>query len=419
MKDSITYVGLDTHKAQHTVAILYPGQDEPKEMVVKNTVGDIRRLVRRIARWAPGPVRYCYEAGVCGFTVYRQIFAAGGWCMVVAPSLVPVRPGDRVKTDRRDARKLARLLGAGMLTEVRPPNEAEESVRELCRCREAALKDLNRTRHRLSKFLLRRGSAYHEGTQWTQRHMAWVRGVSLEQAWDREVLASYLSELSQREERLAELKGAVKAVARTEPYRQAVGWLECFCGIKTITAMTILSELHGFERFGDARSLMCFLGLVPSEKSSGQQERKGGITKAGNGRVRRALIEAAWHQRRSAVASKTLRLRRRGQPAWVIAIADRAQRRLYRRFWRLVERGKSSPKAVTAVARELAGFLWSVLRYARSGGPPEGAAESSPGVPAAEEAPLPVVNEAMRQAVDERVPYERRITVREFLGQKA
>lgn len=419
MEDSITYVGLDTHKAQHTVAILYPGQDEPKQMVVKNTADDIRRLVRRIARRAPGPVHYCYEAGVCGFVLYRWIVDAGDCCMVVAPSLVPVRPGEHIKTDRRDARKLAKFLKAGMLTEVRPPNEAEESVRELCRCREAALKDLNRTRHRLSKFLLRRGFAYHEGSQWTQRHMAWMRGVSLEQVWDREVLASYLSELHLREERLAELTRAVEAAARTEPYREAVGWLECFQGIKTVTAMTILSELHGFERFGDARSLMCFLGLVPSEKSSGQEERKGGITKAGNGRVRRALIEAAWHQRRSAVASKPLRARRRGQPAWVIAIAERAQRRLYSRFWRLVQRGKPTPKAATAVARELAGFLWSVLRYARSGGPPDWAAESSPGVPTAEEAPLPVVNEEMRQAVDEGVPYRRRITAREFLGQKA
>lgn len=411
MEDSITYVGLDTHKAEHTVTILYPGQDEATQMVVKNRVEDMRRLVRRIARRAPGAVRYCYEAGVCGFTLHRQIVAAGGWCMVVAPSMVPVRPGDRVKTDRRDARKLAKLLRAGMLTAVRPPNEAEESVREVCRCREAALKDLNRTRHRLSKFLLRRGWVYHEGQQWTQRHMQWVRGVSLEQAWDREVLAGYFSELSQREDRLAELTGSVQAVAQSAPYREAVGWLECFHGIKTITAMTILSELHGFERFGDARSLMCFLGLVPSEQSSGQQERKGGITKSGNGRVRRALIETAWHQPRSAVAGKALRARRRGQPAWVIRIADRAQRRLYRRFWRLVGRGKSSPTAVTAVARELVGFLWSVLRYARTGGPPAWAVESSSAPPMAEEAAPPVADEA--------VPRVRRISAREFLASQA
>ena len=371
MKESITYVGMDTHKRQHSVAILSPEADEPQRDTVTNRAADIRRLVRRVARHAPGPVRYAYEAGVCGFALQRQIVAAGGECIVIAPSLVPAKRGDRVKTDRRDARKLATLLRAGLLTEVRPPNEAEESVREISRARQAALADLNRTRHRLGKFLLRRALVYRDGSQWTQRHIRWIQSVSLSQAYDREVLAHGLAELAHRGDRLAELTRSLEAIAQSDPYRQAVGWLSCFHGIKTVTAMVILSELHGFERFGEARSLMAFVGLTPSEHSSGQSERKGGITKTGNGRVRRMLIEAAWHQARSAVAGKTLRARRRGQPAWVIRIAEKAQRRLNLRYWRLVDRGKSSAKATTAVARELVGFVWAVLRHAPTGGPPD------------------------------------------------
>jgi transposase len=365
---------LDAHKAEHKVATLYPDTDmnKPEESTVCNEPAKIRRMVQRIVKKAPGRVRFCYEAGVCGFALQRQIVAAGAECMVIAPSLVPIRPGNRIKTDRRDAAKLARLLRQGALVEVRPPNEAEESVRELCRCREVARADLNRTRHRLSKFLLRRGLAWHEGRQWTQRHMKWIGAVKLAQPCDKEVLANYVSELQRRGERLAELVASVGSVAQTKPYRQAVGWLRCFHGIDTITAMTLLSELHGFGRFGTPRSLMAFLGLVPSEHSSGAKQRKGGITKTGNGRVRRALTETAWHYSRSGTASQALRRRRAGQPAWVIRIANRAQRRLHKRYAHLVYRGKLPCKAVMAIARELVGFLWSVLRWAEADGPPEG-----------------------------------------------
>jgi len=373
VNDSTTHVGLDAHKAEHTVAALYPhtDADKPEESTVHNTSTKIRRMVQRIVAKAPGRVLFCYEAGVCGFALRRQILAAGAECIVIAPSLVPIRPGDRIKTDRRDAKKLARLLRQGELVEVRPPNEAEESVRELCRCREVARKDRNRTRHRLSKFLLRRGLAYHQGRQWTQRHRKWVQAVKLSQPCDKEVLANYVSELQRRDDRLAELVASVGSVAQTKPYRQAVGWLRCFHGIDTITAMTLLSELHGFGRFGDARSLMAFLGVVPSEHSSGAKQHKGGITKTGNGRVRRALTETAWHYARSGTASQALRRRRAGQPAWVIRIASRAHRRLHKRYAHLVARGKAPCQAVMAIARELVGFLWSVLRWVGTDGPPE------------------------------------------------
>lgn len=361
MTNVITQVALDAHKKEHKVAMLLPGRDEPEEWTVANERREIRRMVRRVKKRSGGPVRFCYEAGVCGFALQRQIEAEGVACMVVAPSLVPVKPGDRVKTDRRDARKLARLSRAGMLTEVHPPTEPEESVRDLCRCREGAQRDLTRIRHQLSKFLLRRGLIYSEGKQWTQKHVRWVGALEFEHPQAQRVFTDYVQELDRRSERLRTLEQALTEVAAEPAYKDRVGWLCCLKGVKTITAMTVLSELHGFERFTSARGLMSYLGLVPSESSSGESRRQGGITKAGNCRVRRVLIEAGWHQGRSAVTSKALRRRRAGQPAWAVAIAERAQRRLYRRYWGLTRKGKSPQKAVTAVARELAGFIWCIL----------------------------------------------------------
>jgi len=248
-----------------------------------------------------------------------------------------------------------------VLTEVHPPNEREESIRDLCRLRQATQRDLVRVRHQVSKFLLRRAMIYHQGRQWTDRHMRWLRSVRFDEPVDEEVFADYLAELDHRMEHLKILDQRVEQAAQESPYKEPVGWIRCFRGIETVTAMTIVTELHGFERFGCARELMSFVGLTPSEDSSGQRQRKGGITKAGNGRVRRVLIEASWHQRHRPATSKTLLKRRQGQPQWAIQIADRAQRRLYQRYWRLVHRGKLPTKAVTAVARELLGFLWAVL----------------------------------------------------------
>jgi len=361
MKDSTTFVALDAHKKEHQVAMLLPGADPPQEWHIANTPRDIRRMVRRIARKAPGDVVICYEAGVCGFSLQRQIQAEGVACQVIAPTLIPVRPGDRVQTDRRSARKLAELLRAGLLTEVHPPTEAQEAVRDLVRCRETAMKDLKRVRHQLSKFLLRRALGFREGRQWTQKHLRWVQGLRLDDGMAQWVFEDYLAELFRRTERLEALTRRVQAAAEAEPYAQRVGWLRCFRGIDTLTAMTILTELHGFERFGCPRQLMSYLGLTPSEHSSGESQRRGGITKAGNGHVRRVLTEASWHQAKPPVVRKALRKRREGQPAWVIALADQALVRLHRRYWHLVHKGKLPTKAVIAVARDLVGFVWAVL----------------------------------------------------------
>jgi transposase len=282
--------------------------------------------------------------------------------MVAAPSLMPVKPGERIKTDRRDAWKLAEHLGAGILTAVCAPSESQEAVRDLCRCREDAREDLMRARHRLSKMLLRRGLVYRLGSNWTQAHRRWLLGLKWEQEAERVVFGDYLQAVELLEERLRGLDVALEAQAEEDPYREPVGWLRCFRGFDTVNAMAVVSELHDIVRFGSPRQLMAYLGLVPSEHSSGSSRRQGGITKSGNRHVRRVLVNAAWHYRHRPSVGTGLRNRRRGQPAPILALADRAQKRLNRRFLYLVlKRGKPSQKAVVAVARELVGFLWAAL----------------------------------------------------------
>lgn len=363
MSDFTTYVALDVHKKEHKVAMLLKGGKNPEEWTVKNQDKEIKRMVKRIKKRSGrvSPIVCCYEAGCCGFDLQRKLTAEGIKCQVIAPSLVPVKPGERVKTDRRDAKNLVLLLQAGMLTEVHPPNEEEESIRDLCRSRQAAQEDLIRIRHQLSKFLLRRGFIYHDGNNWTQRHFCWLRSLKFDQPMAQQVFTDYLIELEHRRDRVKQLDKDMEKAAQEKPYKGPVGWLRCFRGIDTVTALSIVAELHGFERFDHPRQLMSYLGLTPSESSSGEKQKRGSITKAGNKRVRRLLVESAWHQRHIPTVSKVLRKRREGQPQWVIDIADKAQRRLYRRYWYLIHNGKPHCKAVTAVARELSGFIWAVL----------------------------------------------------------
>lgn len=363
VKNETTFVGMDVHKKAINVSMLLPRQTKPIEWTVANEPKALARLVRRLEREAPGEVRCCYEAGPCGYAVQRVIHEKSSVvCEVVAPSLIPLKPGDRIKTDRRDAKKLAELLRAGMLTEVRPPTEQDEAIRDLCRCREDAKEDLMRARHRLGKLLLRRGLVYAEGRNWTQAHKRWLRTIQFEHAADRTVFDDYFQAIEHVEERLRQLDDAMKAAATQERYAQAVASLRCFRGIDTVTALTIVSELHDFRRFQSPRALMSYLGLVPREHSSGDRTRRGSITKTGNGHVRRVLIEAAWHYRHRPAVGAHLRKRRKGQPGDIIAIADRAQLRLHKKYWKLTEgRGKPKNKAATAVARELAGFIWAAL----------------------------------------------------------
>jgi transposase len=362
VKNSTTYVGLDVHKDSIHVSMLGAGQEPLAAWKQANTAGVGRRLGRKLKRVAGGEVVCCYEAGPCGYVVQRELAKEGIRCLVVAPSLIPVKPGERVKTDKRDARKLAEHLRAGLLTEVHPPTPEQEAVRDLCRCRQDARADLLRCRHRLGKFLLRRGLVRREGRNWTQAHRLWLRKLRFDHEAERAVFDDYLLAVEQLEERVRTIGQALAAAAEQEPYREQAGWLRCFRGIDTVTAMTILAELHGVERFATARALMAYLGLTPSEYSSSDKQRRGAITKAGNVHLRRVLVEAAWHYRHAPREGVKLRQRRKGQPAWVVQVSKRAERRLHRRLWTLITKGNKPPqKATVAVARELVGFIWAVL----------------------------------------------------------
>jgi len=335
----------------------------PVSWTVANEPNAVRRLVRKLEREAPGAVQVCYEAGPCGYALQRRMTTPRVSCQVIAPALVPRKPGERVKTNRRDARKLVELLRAGLLTEVRPPTPEEEAVRDLCRARDDARTDLQRCRHRLGKLLLRRGLHY-SGRNWTRAHRQWMDSLIWTHAAERVVVEDYLLAIDQVETRLSELDVRLTAIAQTDPYREPVAWLRCFRGIDTLTAILILAELHDFRRFQAPRALMAYLGLVPGEDSTGEKHRRGRITRTGNSVVRRLLVETAWHYQHRPAVGVGLARRRKGQPGRVIAIADKAQQRLCRRFRKLATEHKPAPKIVVAIARELAGFLWAALQPA-------------------------------------------------------
>lgn len=362
MNEPSTFVGLDAHKSTIVVAMLLPEQREPVEWRITNEPDAVRRLARKLDREGLGPVRCCYEAGPCGYALQRQLKAMGIECQVIAPSLIPIRPGSHIKTDRRDARKLAEMLRAGILTEVHPPTEDEEAVRDLVRCRDDAQRDFTRARNRLGKFLLRRGWVCRSAKPGSQRYNTWLGGVRFERLADQWVFEDYCLAVDQQYSRRENLDVRLLEIAQQEPYRVPVGALRCFRGIDTITALALVAELHDPRRFPSARHLMGYLGLVPSESSSGERRRQGGITRSGNRFLRRLLVEAAWTYRHKAKIGPRLRARRVGQPATVIALADRAQRRLCARSRRMIVRGKRDCVITVAIARELTGFLWPVLQ---------------------------------------------------------
>lgn len=363
--NSITWVGMDAHKNSIKVAAWLPGQAEPVEWTEDTTAEAIRRLGRRLRRMAPGEVRSCYEAGPTGYGLQRLLAVEGVICEVVAPSLTPIKPGSRIKTDRRDARKLGELLRAGLLTEVHPPSETDEALRDLCRCRDDVRVDLLRARHRLSKFLLRRHLIYRQTKHhWGARHLLWLEQLRFDDAMSRATFDSYFLAVQQLEERQLRLDQQLAEFGAQDPYREPVAALRCFKGIDTVTAVCLVAELHDFRRFRSPRQLAAYVGLVPSENSSGEREQRGPITKSGNRHVRRLLVEASWHHRHRPALSRPLRARRAGQPARVLAIADRAQERLAARYRRMSEAGKVHPKTIVAMARELCGYLWAVLHPA-------------------------------------------------------
>ena len=278
MMMSTTYAGMDAHARTIRVAVFTPEVERPEEWQLENEPRAVKRLARRLQRMAAGPVTACYEAGPGGFALQRQLEAEGIECQVIAPALIPRRPGDRVKTDRRDARKLAELLRADLLTVVHPPTTDQEAVRDLSRAREDAVIDRTRARHRLAKLLLRRAIAY-DGRNWTLRHRRWLLTLRFEHPAAQSTFDDYLRALEGVEERLRTLEQELARHAAGNAYQEAVGLLRCFRGVDTMTAMTVLAELGDITRFGSARQLMSYLGLTPSEYSSGARQRRGPITK--------------------------------------------------------------------------------------------------------------------------------------------
>jgi transposase len=365
MSKNITYIGIDAHQDSLTLAILHGGRRTAEVVKLGGDDAGLRRTMRKLLERGAKEIRACYEAGPTGFYLQRRLAELDVDCRVIAPSLIPAKPGERIKTDRRDAVKLVELLRADMLTEVRAPTEAEEAVRDLCRARADAKEDATAAKHRLTKFLARRGLRC-SSRAWTIAWWKWVRALKFESKADRFVLENYIEAVEQAEERAAALASKLEEIAACEPYATPVGRLRVFRGIDTVTAMTIVSELHGFERFHHPRQLMAYLGLVPSEHSSGKKTQRGGITRAGNAHVRKALIESAWHYRHRPAVGWKLKRRRPGQSPSAIALADKAMKRLHKRWTSLVYRGKPTPKATTAVARELVGFIWATLTEARA-----------------------------------------------------
>ena len=356
--ESTTFVGIDLHLDSVTVAVLPGREDRCREVrTLPNDLPKLKRFFTRLARTER--VRTCYEASGCGYVLHRALTEWGVACEVIAPSLIPIRPGDRCKTDRRDAQKLAHFYRAGELTPIRIPSPEEEAVRSVTRCRLALTREIQRSRRYITTFLQARGLKFRQTKNWSVAYWRWLRGLSFAGP-DAATFSLYLELLEYKLIQRDTLDTRLEEIAGREPYREPVGRLRRLRGIDTLTALILVSELGDIRRFASPRHLMAYLGLSVKESSSGGVERRGGITKTGNPRCRRVLVEAAWKYHWFPRPSKGLRERRASQPPEVATHAVRAEHRLHQRFMRLLHRMPSS-KAATAIARELAGFVWAVL----------------------------------------------------------
>lgn len=357
------YIGLDVHKETVAVAVAECGRAQPRyQGEIQNTPKAIAKLLERLsAAYGGEQLLFVYEAGPCGYVLYRQIVASGHACEVVAPSLIPRKAGDRVKTDRRDALSLAGLARAGELTPVWVPGQEQEAVRDLTRAREDMKAIEMKARQRLGAFLLRHGHVYTAGkSRWTKRHFRWLETVKFDSPIQQIVLQEYIEAVKEAQRRVGGLEEQMRVALASWSLAPVVEALMALRGVSLITAMTVLAELGDISRFDSPRQLMAYLGLVPSEHSSGPSRRQGAITKTGNGHVRRVLVEASWNYRFPARKTRCIEQRAARTSPAVQGIAWQAQKRLCGRYRHLLEAGKIKQQATTAVARELAGFLWAI-----------------------------------------------------------
>jgi transposase len=357
------FVGLDVHK--ESIAVAHAGADPGSEIVYVGQVGtreaDLDRLLRRLHSRASRLV-VAYEAGPCGYGLYRRLTEKGVCCLVVAPSLIPKKPGERVKTDRRDAAQLARLLRSGDLTSVYVPTVEDEAVRDLSRAREASIGVLKNAKLRLKSFLLRHGLNYSGRATWNDAHLRYLAKVVCPTPAQQIVFQESLRAVSEQTERVRRLEDELLEVAATWRLRPIIDAFQSMRGVQSHTAVTIAAELGDLTRFDNPRQLAAFVGLIPSEYSSGESRRLGPITKAGNGHARRALVEAAWAYRYPAKVSAHLQNRIERSPKPIQEISWKAQVRLCKRYRRMVARGKNPNIVVTAIAREILAFLWAIAR---------------------------------------------------------
>lgn len=354
------YVGLDVHKATIAVAVTRGGRGEPEYYgEIANSGAAVAKLFKRLSPHGE-VVNACYEAGPCGYGLYRQLTSLGHDCTVVAPSLIPRKAGERIKTDRRDARMLARLHRAGELTAVWVPDREQEAIRDLSRAREDMVGMALKARQRLGAFLLRHGKVYPGKTRWTKMHWRWLQEVTFDLPVQQVVLQEYIDTIKSAHNRVADLEAHMRMVLKSWSLGAVAQALMALRGVSLIAAMTTLAELGDITRFDSPRALMGYLGLVPSEHSSGRIRRQGGITRTGNGHVRRVLIEAAWNYRFAARKTRCIEARAAKTSERVQAIAWAAQKRLCGRYRTLMQAGKEKKQITTAIARELAGFIWAI-----------------------------------------------------------
>ena len=358
MAKARSLVGLDVHAAKIVAAVI---DVETGELSRFRIGGDIVEAAKLCAA-LPGPVRAAYEAGPTGYGLARELAVRGVQCVVAAPGKIPRASADRIKTDERDAEHLVRLLMAGKLHAVRVPGREEEALRDLVRAREQVRQDLMRCRHRLSKLLLRHGERFEDGSTWGDRHRAWRARVDLGQPAANATLLDAIGAVEALVHRRSELERQITALLPGSPWQTHVGRLRCLRGVDTLTAVGLCAEIGDFERFKRAGQLMSYVGLIPSEHSSGEQRRLGAITKTGSGHARRLLVEAAWNYRPRPRVGRQLSDRQDDQPAAAIAVSWTAQQRLYRVWQRLEQRRKRRSLIAVAVARELAGFAWAIAR---------------------------------------------------------